>query len=86
MFLGNIQFSQIKETLGYELTEKDKLIWDEFHNNDANLHGMKDCFHVFDIPRCIIFRGEKAKESILKMFTPEKIVNPCGSFHVYSVD
>ncbi len=82
MRLGNLQFNQMEEKLGYRLEESDKMIWDKYHNNNANLDGMGQCFHVFDIPRSIVFRGEEAKQAILTMFTKSKLVNPCGEFGV----
>jgi hypothetical protein len=83
MYLGNIQFDQVEEKLGYKLTDKDKETWAEFHSQDANLKGKESCFHVYDIPRCIIFKGDGAKEAILKMFTPDKITKSMGTFQVY---
>lgn len=81
--LGNIQFSQVESMLGYKLTKEDEEIWNKFHCNNANLEGKSSCFHVFHIPTCIVFKGEEAKKSILKMFTPEKIVKQLGEFAVY---
>ena len=86
IFLGNIQFEEVEEKLGYKLTDDDRLIWDEFHSNKTNLSEKEDCFHVFDIPRSIQFKGEKAKEAILKMFTPDKIVRSIGEFQVYEME
>jgi len=83
IFLGNITFSQVEEHLGYKLTDKDKVLWDKYHNDKADLSGKISSFHVFDIPRCIQFKGEEAKEAILKLFTPEKITNAVGEFQVY---
>jgi len=82
IYLGNIQFDQIKDHLGYQLTEEDRPIWNEFHNNSADLSGMESSFHVFDIPKCIHFKGEAAKQAILKMFTPDKLVDSKGQFAV----
>jgi hypothetical protein len=81
--LGNIVFSQVEKMLGYKLNDNDKNIWKKFHNNNANLEGMENCFHVFHIPTCIVFKGEKAKQAILEMFTDDKITNPVGKFRVY---
>jgi hypothetical protein len=81
--LGNIQFSEIEKTLGYKLTDEDKIIWDKYHIDNADLSGKDSGFHIFDIPRCIRYKGEEAKNAILKMFTPEKITNPIGKFQVY---
>ena len=85
MYLGNIQFDQVYADLGYSLTEEDRLLWNEFHSQSADMAKSKkdSCFHVFYIPRCIIFKGEGAKNAIFKMFTPEKITNPLGEFRVY---
>lgn len=85
IFLGNIQFNEIEEKLGYRLTEDDKKAWDEFHCQKADLSSKDECFHVFDIPRCIKFKGRKTGDVILKMFTSEKLVNPIGAFQVYQV-
>ena len=81
--LGNIQFNQIEKKLGYRLNDSDKKIWDKFHNNNANLKNMMSSFHVFDIPRAIVFKGEDAKNAIIKMFTSDKLVSPCGEIQVY---
>ena len=83
VMLGNIEFDQIEEKLGYRLTEDDRKIWNEFHNSNANLDGMENCFHVFDIPRCIVFKGDVTGEMLLKMFTSNKLVNPVGKFQVF---
>lgn len=85
IYLGNITFSQVEEHLGYKLTDDDKVLWDKYHNDKADLSGMESCFHVFHIPTCIQFKGEDAKNAILKMFTPDKITNAVGKFHVYAV-
>lgn len=81
--LGNIQFSEVKEKLGYELTDGDRELWLMYHSNKADLSEKPSCFHVFEIPRCIVFKGEEAKQAILQMFTDEKLVNPVGEICVY---
>ena len=81
--LGNIQFHQVRDFLGYELTEADKKLWDEFHDNKADLSGKESGFHIFETPKCIVFKGEKAKSAILKMFKSNKIVESKGRFAVY---
>jgi len=85
IFLGNIQFHEVEEKLGYKLTDADKELWDKFYSNSADLSDKKSCFHIFDIPRCITFKGKDAKAAILKMFAPGKITNPIGKFYVYEV-
>jgi len=85
IYLGNIQFNEIEGKLGYKLTDDDKELWDALHSQNADLSSKDSCFHVFDMPRCIKFKGDKAKEAILKMFTSEKLVNPMGKFEVYEV-
>lgn len=85
IYLGNIQFDQVREMLGYELTEEDRILWDKFHCQKADLSEKESCFHVFDIPRCVKVKGDDAKEAILKMFSPEKLKNPIGEFKVYIV-
>ncbi len=83
IYLGNIQFSQVESSLGYKLTDEDKILWDKFHDDKADLSGKESCFHIFDIPRCIKFKGEDAKNAILKMFTSNKITEAKGTFVVY---
>lgn len=83
IYLGNITFDQAESMLGYRLTEADKDVWDKYHNDRADLSGMKSSFHVFDMPRCIQFRGEAAKAAIIEMFKPGKIVKSMGQFTVY---
>lgn len=82
IYLGNTTFDQVRERLGYQLTDKDKELWDKFHNHNADLSGMDSCFHIFDIPTEIHFKGEDAKNAIIKMFTPDKLVEPKGKFRV----
>lgn len=83
VYLGNIQFNQVKSKLGYTLTDNDKNIWNKYHSQLADLSDKESCFHVFDIPRCIVYKGEEAKKAILQIFSPEKLTNPCGRFQVY---
>jgi hypothetical protein len=83
IYLGNILFDQVEEMLGYKLTEEDRVIWNKFHCNKADLSEKESCFHVFDIPRCIQFKGEEAKKAILKMFTKDKMVKAMGLIQVY---
>ena len=83
IYLGNTQFNQVEERLGYRLTEEDKSIWNKFNNPKADLSGMESSFHVFHIPTCIVFKGQSAKNAILQMFTTDKIVNAIGRFKVY---
>ena len=85
IYLGNIRFDQVEEKLGYKLTELDREIWDKYHNDKTDLSGMESSFHVFDIPTCIQFKGEGAKNAILDMFKPGKIVKAVGKFQVYEV-
>lgn len=82
IFLGNIQFHQVESELGYRLTDSDKAIWDEFHNDNANLAGMDQCFHVFDMPRMIACKGADAMAAVLQIFTEDKLVKACGRFEV----
>lgn len=70
--LGNVQFDEILDKTGFQLVESDRELWNKYHNNKADLSGMETSFHVFDIPRCIVFKGEDAKNAILEMFTPDK--------------
>lgn len=83
IYLGNIQFNQVRDLLGYELTEEDRLIWNEFHSQAADLSDKEEAFHVFDIPRCFKFKGQRAKNAIIEMFSPNKLVEPMGEFRVY---
>lgn len=83
IYLGNIQFDQVENHLGYKLTDEDKILWDKFHNDTADLSGKESSFHIFDIPKCIKFKGDDAKSAIIKMFTPDKITEAKGKFEVY---
>lgn len=85
IYLGDIQFNEVEEKLGYKLTNEDKKIWDEYYCDYADLSKKESCFHVFDMPRCIKFKGDAAKQAILKMFTPDKLVKSLGKFAVYEV-
>jgi hypothetical protein len=82
IYLGNLQFDQIREHFGYQLTEEDRKLWNKYHNPKADLSGMESSFHVFHIPTEIHVKGEPAKEALLKMFTPDKLVEPMGEFEV----
>lgn len=84
ILLGNIQFDEVREKLGYQLTEQDRAVWDKYHNNSADLSGMDSSFHVFDIPRAIYFRGDEAKNALLSMFSCDKLVEPKGQIGVFS--
>jgi len=86
IYLGNIQFDQVEEMLGYKLNDDDKIIWDKYHSNNVDFSDKESCFHVFDIPRCIQFKGEEAGNAILKMFMPDKITKSIGTFQVYQVE
>jgi len=83
IWLGNIQFDQVEDKLGYKLTDDDKKLWDKYHCSNADLSGKESCFHVFDMPVCIHVKGEPAKDAILKMFTNDKLVKSLGEFRVY---
>lgn len=85
IMLGNISFGEVEDKLGFKLTKEDKALWNQYHCELADLSEKESCFHVFDIPRCITVKGEEAKDALLKMFTPEKIVKAMGSFAVYEV-
>lgn len=86
IYLGNITFGQVREKLGYQLTDEDKVLWDKYHNEQADLSGMESSFHVFEIPLSIRFKGNAAKEAILAMFTNDKFVEPKGRIHVGEVE
>ena len=83
--LGNITFNQVEEKLGYRLTDADREVWNKYHNDNADLIGMDNCFHVYDMPKSILFKGDETGEAILKMFTPEKMVQSLGAFPVNKV-
>jgi len=83
IYLGNITFNQVRQKLGYQLTENDKKLWIKYHDDTANLSGKDECFHIFDMPRCIKFKGENAKDAILEMFASDKLIEPMGQFAVY---
>lgn len=85
IYLGNILFDQVYDHMGYELTESDREIWNKYHSDKADLSDKPSCFHVFDMPKCIHFKGENAKEAILKMFTRDKLKSPKGRFQVQEV-
>lgn len=86
IYLGNITFDQVEEMLGYKLTEEDRITWNKYHSNKADLSEKESCFHVFDMPRCIQFKGEAAKNAILEMFTPDKMVKAMGRIQVYQTN
>lgn len=82
IYLGNIQFSQVEEMMGYRLTDEDKVLWDKYHSPKADLSDKPSCFHVFHLPTCIHVKGEEAKNAILEMFTEDKLINPMGEIPV----
>jgi hypothetical protein len=81
--LGNITFSQVRARMGFELTEADKLLWDKFHNDTANLTGKESCFHIFDMPLCIVIKGEEALTAVQAIFSSDKLVEPMGEIPCY---
>lgn len=83
--LGNVQFHQVENVMGYRLTEKDKSLWDKFHDDNANLANKETGFHIFDTPKSIVFKGEDAKAAIIEMFSPDKLVESRGRFSVFSL-
>jgi hypothetical protein len=85
IYLGNTTFNQVRERLGYQLTEEDRVIWNKYWNHKADLSGMESSFHIFDMPTEIHFKGEPAKNAILKMFTPDKLIESKGTFRVCAV-
>lgn len=82
IYLGNVTFNRVLEETGYKLTEEDKKLWDKYHSNKADLSEKESCFHIFSMPLEIHFKGDKAKEALLKMFTPDKCVEAKGYFNV----
>ncbi len=74
IYLGNVTFDRVFEETGYKLTEEDRNIWNKYHSNKADLSEKDSCFHIFSMPLEIHFKGDKAKEALLKMFTPEKCI------------
>lgn len=86
IYLGNTTFDQVRDRLGYQLTEEDRIIWNKYHNNNADLSGKESSFHIFDIPVEIHFKGEEAKNAILKMFTPDKLIEAKGKFAVKQIN
>jgi len=83
--LGNITFDQIREKTGYQLTESDRELWDKYHNDNADLSGMDSSFHIFDMPLQVQFRGDAAKQAIITIFSPDKLVEAKGTFEVGEV-
>lgn len=85
--LGNIQFNEVEDKLGYRLTEQDKIIWEKYHSQNADLNkcDKENCFHVFDIPRSIHIKGENMGSIILQMFGEEKMTKVIGQIPVYIV-
>ncbi len=86
IFLGNVRFDQVHDKLGYELTDEDKVIWDKYHCDKADLSSMTSCFHVFELPLAINVKGTAALDAIKKMFTSDKLTNPCGKISVSMVE
>jgi len=62
----------MRKFTGFELDEEDKRLWDLYHNDRADLSGMKSSFHVFAMPRAVHFKGDEAKHVVRRMFAPEK--------------
>ena len=81
IYLGNTSFDQVRERLGFLLTEEDRIIWNKYHNDSADLSGMESSFfHIFDMPTEIHFKGKEAMEAVIKMFTSDKLLEPKGTF------
>ena len=85
--MGNVQFEQVERVLGYRLNKDDEKLWNEYHCNDASLNNSEqNAFHIFDMPKCIVFKGKEMGNIILKMFTKDKMVKSLGAFQVYKQD
>lgn len=83
VYFGNVTFNKVLEETGYKLTEEeDKKLWDKYHSDKADLSDKESCFHIFSMPLVIHFKGDEAKEALLKMFTPDKCVEPKGCIDV----
>jgi len=82
IYLGNVTFNKVFEETGYKLTEEDKKIWNKYHSNKTDLSEKESCFHIFSMPLEIHFKGDEAKEALLKMFTTDKCVEAKGRFNV----
>ena len=52
IFLGNTQFNQVEERLGFKLSEDDKELWNEFHCDSANLSEKESCLAVLWLNPC----------------------------------
>jgi len=81
IYLGNVTFDSVLKETGYKLTKEDKKIWEKYHSNKADLSENESCFHIFSMPLEIHFKGDDALDALLKMFTPDKIVEDKGEFN-----
>lgn len=64
MFLGNITREQAEKRLKISI---DPNIWNKYHNDKADLSGMDECFHIFDIPFTIHIKPvNKKMENIIR--------------------
>lgn len=82
IYFGNVTFDMVFKETGYKLTEEDREIWNKYHSDKTDLSEKDSCFHMFSMPLAIHFKGDEAKEALLKMFTPDKCIEPKGSFPV----
>jgi len=82
MRMGNVTFDKVEKRFGFKLTEEDKILYDKFYNQNADLSDMDSCFHCYDMPKSIVFKGEEAKNAIIKIFTEDKLINPMGEIPV----
>ena len=82
IYFGNVTFDKVFDETGYKLTEEDRNIWNKYHSNKADLSEKDNCFHMFSMPLEIHFKGDEAKEALLKMFTPDKCIEAKGYFNV----
>lgn len=82
IYFGNVTFDKVFDETGYKLTEEDRNIWNKYHSNKADLSEKDNCFHIFSMPLEIHFKGDEAKEALLKMFTPDKCIEAKGCFNV----
>ena len=86
IYFGNVTFDLVLRETGFQLTEEDKVFWDKYNSSKADLSEKKSCFHIFSHPLRIHFKGDEAKEALIKMFAPEKCIEPKGYIDLYRVE
>ncbi len=79
--LGSLDTPELVEKkLGYRIPQQYHEEFKEMYSRNAKIE--ETGIHIFEMPPSIHFKGDKALEFIMKVFTPENLVESKGYFPV----